>query len=238
MNIDYVVIGSNLNPLYLDFWPVISKVWKEKFSITPVLGLICDEDSDFIESDFGIVKKFKQIDNLDTGLQSQIVRLYLPKLLSGNCLISDIDILPLSKKYFKDIPKLFNENDFVIFSADNPECLATRQFPMCYVLGNSDKYKEIFDLDLNWSDFCSHLNSFGWGWFTDQRYLYEKVIEKKESCKFLKRGWQGLANYRIDRAYWRYDDNLIGDGYYIDSHLLRPYSQHKSEIDKIISLIK
>ena len=40
MKIDYVLVGTNDNPLYLDFWPVISKVWKTVFNITPVLGYI------------------------------------------------------------------------------------------------------------------------------------------------------------------------------------------------------
>jgi hypothetical protein len=54
--IDYVIMGSNRNPLYLDFWPVVSKVWKEIFEITPVLGLIDDNDSDIEESEFGLIK--------------------------------------------------------------------------------------------------------------------------------------------------------------------------------------
>jgi hypothetical protein len=27
--IDYVVMGANKNPLYLDFWPIVSKIWKK-----------------------------------------------------------------------------------------------------------------------------------------------------------------------------------------------------------------
>ena len=237
MEINYVIIGSNTNPLYYDFWPIISKVWKNNFNITPVLGLICEENSDFINTEYGLIKKFKCIDNIDSGLQSQIIRLYLPKLLNGNCLISDIDMLPLSKKYFIDIPKSFTDDDFILFSADNPECISSQQFPMCYVLGNSEKYKEIFDLNLDWEDFANLLNSLNFGWFTDQRYLYEKVLEKAYTCKFLERGWSGQAVRRIDRINWTYDENLLKNDYYIDSHLLRPYDAYKKEIDKLINLI-
>ena len=42
MKLDYVLMGSNENPLYLDFWPVVSKVWKELFNITPLMVLMMD----------------------------------------------------------------------------------------------------------------------------------------------------------------------------------------------------
>ena len=46
MKINYVLMGSNQNPMYLDFWPIVSKIWKENFNIIPVLGLIGNEESD------------------------------------------------------------------------------------------------------------------------------------------------------------------------------------------------
>ncbi|NBU98037.1 MAG: hypothetical protein EBS19_07480, partial [Spirochaetia bacterium] len=100
MNINYAVVGSDDNPLYLDFWPLVSKVWKNNIGVTPVLGLISNEDSDITETEYGLIKKFKKIDGISSSLQSQIVRLFLTKFLDGYSLISDIDMLPLSKDYF------------------------------------------------------------------------------------------------------------------------------------------
>jgi hypothetical protein len=68
MKIKYAVMGSDMNPLYYEFWPIISKVWKEVFNIIPVLGLICDEDSELIEDNYGLVKKFKSIDGIGRNL--------------------------------------------------------------------------------------------------------------------------------------------------------------------------
>ena len=59
MNLEYVILGSDENPMYFDFWPIVSKVWKEIFNVTPVLGLISNEDSDLIQDDYGLIKKFK-----------------------------------------------------------------------------------------------------------------------------------------------------------------------------------
>jgi hypothetical protein len=78
------------------------------------------------------------------------------------------------------------------------------------------------------------------GWATDQKYLFEKINDFKKNINdviLLDRGWSGMANKRIDRAAWSYNPIKVSEGYYIDSHSLRPYFTHKSEIDKLINLI-
>lgn len=237
MKIDYVIVSSNNNPFYLDFWPIISKIWKEKFKITPVLGLICDENSNFENSEYGLIKKFKSIEGIDEGFQSQIVRLFLPKELNGYCLISDIDMIPLSIKYFEECASYLTEDNIVIYSSDNPECLKNKEYPMCYFSSHSESFKKIFDLNLEWPSFVDLMKTRNQGWFTDQRYLYEKVNEYKNNTNkviLLNRGWSGMANKRIDRSSWSYDPIKVSEGYYIDCHSLRPYTNHKIEIDKLI----
>lgn len=241
MNLDYVLIGSDENTMYLDFWPTISKVWKKKFNITPILGLICDYNSEIYEDEFGLIKKFKKIENINTGFQSQIIRLYLSNFVNGNCIISDIDMMPLSKKYFEDSSRfLISKSNLVILSSDNPECLGDNMYPMCYVAAHSDTFKNVFDLNLSWDEFCLFLYNRNQSWFTDQKYLYEKVNEYNNStgnCIFLNRGWSGFADRRIDRGSWRFEPNLIKSEYYIDSHLLRPYAENKNEIDRLTSFV-
>lgn len=240
MSLDYVLIGSDSNPYYLDFWPLVSKVWSRVFKIKPVLGLVCEEDSDLYEDDFGFIKKFKKVEGVDVGLQSQIVRFYLSNFLNGNCLISDIDMLPLSKEYFEGTCSRLNSENMVIHSADNPECLRKNMYPMCYVAGSSETFKNVFDLNLTWEEFCNLLHNRNETWFTDQKYLFEKVNQYNETKKnviFLKRGWNGPANRRIDRVNWIYNPERVSSGFYIDSHLLRPYEQYKNEINNLANLL-
>jgi len=240
MSLKYVLIGSDTNPLYFDFWPIISKVWKEIFDVVPVLGLICDEDSEVYEDEFGLIKKFKKVEGIDIGLQSQIVRFYLAKSLDGNCLVSDIDMLPLSKNYFDGTCSRLTENNVIVHSSDNPECLRNEMYPMCYFAAHSKTFEQIFDLNLSWVDFCHLLEQRKESWYTDQKYLFEKINDynsKKNNVIFLKRGWSGPAHRRIDRIYWKYNPNSVKNDFYIDSHLLRPYVQHKNEINNLINLL-
>jgi hypothetical protein len=236
MKIDYALVGSNSNPLYLDFWPIISKVWKNVFNITPVLGLIGNEESEMYNDGNGLVIKLKSIDGFDDGLLSQLVRLYLPKFLNGNCIVSDIDMIPLSKKYFIDDLKLFSDDDFLIMSSNHPQTINLKQYPMCYVVGNDKTFKELFTLDDDWVNFIKKIPSQGW--FTDQIYLYNVVNNNKNiNYKFPER-MDGFVKNRIDRSDWSYDVDKVKKGYYVDSHLLRPYNKHSKEIDKLIDFIK
>jgi len=240
MNIDYVIIGSDENPLYLDFWPLVSKIWKTKIGITPVLGLITDEDSDLMETEYGLIKKFKKIDGVTSALQSQIIRLFLTKFLNGYSLISDIDMAPLSKDYFFNNAEQINENNIIVYSSDNSECAQNEMYPMCYILAHKNAYHKIFDLNLDWENFCKLLNSRNENWHTDQKYLYEKINAFKKNGNnviLLERKWYSTASKRIDRAFWAYYPDKVKEGYYIDSHLLRPYAEHKEEIDSLISLL-
>ncbi len=241
MKIDYAIMGSNENPTYIDFWPVISKTWKEIFNITPVLGLICDEDSDFYEDEYGLVKKFKSIEGIDSGLQSQIIRLYLPKLLSGNIIITDIDMVPLSKPYFIDQVTLFDEDKIHIMSSDNDECTRNREIPMCYNISSTELLNEILELNITWIEFADKLNSMNEGWSTDQRYLWDMIqkykVKNGDKVVMYNRGWPRGATNRIDRLWWSYNPELVKKGAYIDSHLLRPYKENKEEVDKLINLL-
>lgn len=235
MKLDYAIVGSNNDPMYLDFWPIISKVWKTVFNITPVLGLITDGDEEIINDEFGIIFKLNQIDGYSDGLLSQLVRMYLPKYLNGNCIISDIDMIPLSKKYFIEDLKKYNDDDFIIMSSHHPQTIGSNQYPMCYVAGNDKIFKEIFSLNDKWEDFLKKIPDNGW--YTDQLHLYNVVnSNKRVSFKFPQRSGD-FTNDRVDRSNWGYDLNKLNDNYYVDCHSLRPYSVYKEEIDKLTNLI-
>jgi hypothetical protein len=233
MKIDYCLIGSTTNPLYLDFWPVVSKIWKEVFNITPVLGLICDEDSDLISDEYGIIKKIKTSKLTDEGTQSQIVRMYLSKFLSGNCIISDIDMIPLSRQYFIDNLIEYSNDDVLVMSSHHYQTINTKQYPMCYVVGNSKNFNNIFKTETNWDEFV--IKSSKNGWYSDQCFLYESI--QKYGVENVKFPYRSFSNDRVDRDQWDYDANAVKEGKYIDSHLLRPHISYKTQNELLINLL-
>lgn len=239
MKIDYAILSTNEKPLYKDFWPVVKPVWVDYIKIKPILIIISDVDEVVDHGDY-IIFKINQIKGVDTGLQSQIARMWITKFYPNEvCLISDIDMLPMNEDYFKKNIEDIDDNSLVIYSSDAyPE--QKKRFPMCYNAAKGTTFSEI--LGLNEFDtfeiFCRELVKRGEGWNTDELFFGEKIYSYYNQNKIvkLKRGWDsGIANLRLDRIRWHhepYDSKKVKE--YIDSHLLRPYSTYKIKIDKLI----
>lgn len=245
MKIDKAIVSSNLNSDYLDFWPLVSKVWKLKLNINSVLLLICDENKEE-DSEFGKIIKIKKIDNIPEYLQAQWVRFwYLSTLKDEIGIISDIDMFPISKKYFVDQIENISNDKYVHI---NP-CLDTYpNIPACYHISSGNLFKEIMKISDSFEESLNKLLSFTnifhcecgdkKFWFLDEKYSTYHLNKWDDRSKliYLKRD-QGQNGFRIDRSNWKYDENLLKQDFYYDAHSIRPYKQHKEEIDKFVNFI-
>lgn len=238
MKIDYVIVSTDDNPLYSEFWEPVKTLWFNLVGIKPLLVKISDND-DVVEYDDSIIHNFKKIDGINTGFQSQIARMYVTKYYQNNvCLTSDIDMLPLSKNYFvKDIETIDNDN-LVIFSSDAYQGVV--RYPICYNAAKGSVFNHIMKFEDTFEEYCIKLNNMGLGWDTDE-LDFGKMVDSYENQSIitkLNRGWEyGRAKKRIDRVYWTYDENELKSENYVDCHSLRPYPRHKNEIDKLINFL-
>lgn len=229
--IDYVIISSDDNPMYKDFYPIVAKRWKDLGFKTYYIN-ITDID-EVIENEYGYIHKIKKLENFTSGFQSQIVRLFASNFIKGNLLMSDIDMLPINGEYYK---QYFNElkDDNVIIYTGQPYGNVP-YYPMCYVLSNSANFQNYLGIkNISFNDYCQMLSSsYGQAWNTDENFMYDKFQNHIDKLIVKSRD----LTKRIDRGGWRYDLNLLRDGYYIDSHMLRPYLNHKFQIDELIKNI-
>ena len=235
MNIKYVIVSMDDNPLYTPFWDVIRPVLIKRIQIKPILVKISDRDQITDYSDY-IIHEIKSIPNIDTGFQAQISRLFVPKFYTDDvCMTSDIDMLLINKDYFFNNTKSIKDNKFIILGAD---AYHYKRYPICYNVAKGSTFIELLGLEnVSFEKFCYQLQKRNQGWDTDELFLGERVdaFDSRRIQKF-HRGWEfGRAIARIDRVDWKYNSKKINS--YIDSHLLRPYSQYKKEIDELISFL-
>jgi hypothetical protein len=108
---------------------------------------------------------------------------------------------------------------------------------MCYVLSNSKNFRNYLDIEnLSFEEYCRMLlNNYKEAWNTDENFMYDKFQSHLDSLVIKT---DRDFSRRVDRGVWMYDDDLLKSGYYIDSHMIRPYSVYKKEIDQLICQIE
>jgi hypothetical protein len=228
--IEYVVISSDDNPMYKDFYPVVAKRWKDLGYKTYYVNIT---DSDGItEDEYGIVHKMKALDFVSTGFQSQVVRLFCANLFDGIMLTSDIDMLPINGDYYSQYFTELTDENVIIYSGQPYGNVP--YYPMCYVLSHSKNFRKYLGIeDMSFEEYCRKLMRYGQAWNTDENFMYDMFQNHMEKMVVKERD----INRRVNRGAWAYDLRLLKDGYYIDSHMLRPYSVYKREIDKLIEML-
>ena len=230
-----VILSTNNNPLYIEFWPIVAPIWKS-MGLQPTLALIANEDCP-VDVSVGDIIRLTPIQGIPESLQAQVIRLFLPSFFPDEgCLISDIDMIPISHSYFINGAAHCPENGFLVYRDRAHE--GTR-YPMCYVAAKGEIFSSIFKIShtdeiitkmQQWAD-------LGLGWNTDELLLYESVNEwEKEGGLVVRLGHEVEA--RLDRGNWKIDFSTLDISQYIDCHCPRPYSAFKDSIDQVVNAIK
>lgn len=231
-----VILSTNSNPKYIEFWPVVAPIY-QAMGLRPTLALIADESCP-IDTSLGDVIRFTPIPGVSEALQAQVIRLFLPALFPDDgCLISDIDMLPISRAYFFNGAKNCPDDAFLVYR-DGAAGYEGKRFPMCYNAAKGSVFASIFNISrpedireriVQWA-------SMNHGWSTDEILLYIYALEwEKKGGRLVRLGHS--VEGRLDRAAWKKDFRRINISKYIDCHCPRPYSAHRKSIDQIVEAI-
>jgi hypothetical protein len=243
MKLDLAIHSSDSNPFYLDFWPLVSKAWKVKFGITPLLVYI-DENHDIpIDTTYGPVIKMKPIPGIPVYLQCLWVRYWIPSQYPDKVsILCDIDMFPISKKYFIDSIRNVPTDKYV-HTNPNHEFL-----PSCYHIALGSNFVKVLNLDPSWETSIRSLHAMNIGhdsytpsnpilkgklqWGADEEYATRRLREYPDQSLFV---YIPRTHDRIDRSHWVYSSRDIQLDRYADAHSIRPYSTYKALIDKLMS---
>jgi hypothetical protein len=251
MKVNKVILGSTCHPFYLDFWPIVSKIWKEKFNIHPVLILIHDDENIKVLEEHGTVIYIKPVEGVPLNIQAQCCRYFFPRTEPETTwMISDIDMLPISKYYFIDSIKDISDDKFVNLNAHS-----VAANPACYNIAKGKTFIDVLKLPETFEEFLKQTKWWERGemhrpgqdlvcfnWCTDEQYSNELILEYYktiDSTKFVNPPRPGgYCARRVDRIAWnRWTHQQVIDEYVLDAHSVRPYSEFKNEIDTLVNLI-
>lgn len=251
MRIDKVIHASDDKEFYLDFWPIVSKIWRKKFNIEPVLLYFGNGSP---SEEFGTVIKMPIIAGVPVNTQCQISRYWIPKTdMDAVWMTSDIDMLPISKHYFSDWLSDLPDDKWVHLNSDPGETYPHITYLCCYNVAKGRTFQEILELPDTFEEFVkkdfwkenthnytpSGLSDALPHWGADEvwssRMLNKFPDQSRIVRKFRDCGPHGC--HRIDRINWGWEDNRVLSEDYYDCHAIRPYSKHKASIDRLTNLI-
>lgn len=233
-----VILSTNDDPLYVEFWPIVAPLWA-KMGLRPTLAFVANEDSP-IDTSLGDVIRFAPLPDVPESLQAQVIRLFLPILFpEDGCLISDIDMLPISRTYFEEGASHCPENGFLAYRNKAPGYEGGGKYPMCYLAAKGHVFQSIFGISQK-NQIAELIRSWakaGQGWYTDELMVYAYAKKWEEKGGKVVRLNHGIGP-RLDRIRWDVDFNALDLSEYIDCHCPRPYSLYRETIDLVIDAIQ
>ena len=237
MKIDTVILSSNDNPNYIQFWPIVSEAWS-LMGVEPILIYTGEQK---LNLKGNVINFFSK--NIDSSFVAQNIRILYPSLLDGNtCLVSDIDNLPLSKKYFLDSVLSFNDDSFIIY---RPDACPPNMISMMWNAASSSTWKEIFNIDSE-KNLEKNLKKWytkkyaieGTAWYTDQIKLrkYVNKFSKKNKSRIVELDDTELGFFRFNRNRLEKHFNMIQENpnlEFTDFHMPRPFNEYEELINKV-----
>ena len=242
MKIDTVILSSNDNPDYIQFWPIVSEAWT-LMGVEPILIYTGEQKLNLKGNVINFYNK-----NMDSSFVAQNIRILYPSLLDDNtCLVSDIDNLPLSKNYFVNSVLNFNDNSFIIY---RPDACPPNMISMMWNAANSSTWKEIFNIDSE-KNIEKYLKKWytrkytieGTAWYTDQIKLrkYVNKFSKKNKSRIVELNDNELGFFRFNRNRLEKHFNMINENpnlKFTDFHMPRPFSEYEELINKVFEYHK
>ena len=254
LRLTHALIGCDLNPDYVDYWPLVRRAWKEVVGLEPLLVLVAEPGGVPAElATDANVHVFPPVDGLHTAFQAQCIRLFYPALLEtdGAVVISDADMVPLSRRYFERPAAQIPSKHFLAYRNAHMEA---GEIPVCYNAALPRTWGDVFDVR-TMADVRDRLATLadgrdyagtrgGSGWTTDQRLLFEALRRHAGAAHDV---WVLDDHYtrhrRLERGLLRGKAELPADelarvrrGVYADFHCPPPRGPFRDLIESVIDL--
>lgn len=266
MKIDRVLLASNENINYYPFWNPLSKVYKENFGIQPTL-IWLGEESDIdrlgLSKEYGEIVIQKPNPNYKVAWQASYAPFYYTHKFPNDVVTTiGIDQVPLSDIFLIKMISDADDDVYVTLIDDaylpiywaNPNGTS----PSAYHIAKGSIFNEVYNFESTFEDEVNKIqntkverdydpNDAFWAsgdevWGMDESYTSKMLRNYRDRGGKIKcySQFNLLRDRRIEcyrSCETLYDEQKLISGYYSESHMCRPYTNHKGYLDRIFSLI-
>lgn len=228
----WVSFGS-LNDDYHDFYEPVSYIWN-KFGYKTFYTFLGEENGLEV-NEYGVILKIKTDAparvydaryKREYSWMSQISRMYAASFISGIMLLSDSDSMPLQSGYFDELVDNAKTKADISISRKHPYA-SNAKYCMMWLAAEGKVFESVFKSDVPFSEFASlYEKTYPKSFVSDEQFLTDAINNSGKTLIFM----DYLPVVRVDRSAWRYDKKRLSEGYYTDSHLLRPFKTNELSI--------
>jgi hypothetical protein len=249
MKVGTILVATDLNPLYSEFIPSFITAWNVLIPEADVcIVLVAEDIPEALLPYAKNIRLFKPIPGIHTAFQAQCIRLLYPRQITRDegVLITDMDMLPLSRRYYVDSIATIPDDHFIVYRDD---CLPN-EIAMCYNIAHPSTWASVFGDEgiatilTRWNSTTNYSGEHGGsGWNTDQLILvreFNKWNGNKTMLKDRDIGFQRLnrsLHYNLFRNHPALKATILS-GFFVDYHCFRPYSAYVQQNDFVISCLK
>lgn len=256
MKIDRVILSSNADPTYYHFWNALAPVYRDKFGIRPTLvwfGTEQEFNDCGLDASLGDVHFIEAHPDYHIPWQTTWGLFWVTQFYPNDtCFIIGIDQIPLSGMFIRDMIAPYHEDDYVMLISDAYKPTYWKNeggaSPSSYHIAKGSIYNAVYSFEKEWKDEADKVGKSGinglWEntagrWGIDESYSCHMLRKYKGNIIAADR-FDLLKTHRIEcyrHQETEFNTALMAEGWYSESHLCRPYTNHKAYIDRMLNAI-
>lgn len=251
MDIDQIILSTNEDKTYLNFWPAVSYAYRKMFpDVTIKLAFLTNRgpmDPMVQEmSKHGEVVLFEPLSHIPEFSQAKMCRFVLASMQGTEvCYVDDIDLFPLRKDFITD--KTEKRPDGALLCVGGEVYHNRGSYPVSQMTAEGYIWKKFINpKDMDWQnlmeswrgpvmfephedpmcvmDFAADV------YFSDERLLRRLIHNNPVSKHEMPRGYENYMEATIDRADWKINEEKLKAHGYVNAHCGRPYDPCDHEL--------
>ena len=267
MKFNKIIVSTNDDPTFYNFWELVYKSWKTFFpNVEVILAFITNrpENDPIVQhlKQWGTVKLYPEILNIPTPNLAKVVRLIeATKHGTDVCMVNDIDLVPLQSEYVYDRLSLREKDKLLLIGrlSEWGNLRGNKKYeeksPMGYTVGESFIWKQVVnphgyeyeELIKSWIDLyvfdvqeaINHPAADGYTpfGFCDESLMRALRSKTPDLVQIINLGFNPKVD-GLDRCWWdKTDITRLYKNEYIEAHLPRPINKHLDKIKQIVDYI-
>lgn len=249
---DRVVVSSDTNPKFIEFWPLIQKAWGHLFGVPVTLALVTRNDAppDGLTGD---IVRLHPVDGIPLSNQAKMARYYVAASCLENAVVmtNDMDLLPLQTAYILDLLERRPADHLFTLGSELYTGAESGKFTAGYLTAEGRVWRKLVNpFGLAWDrfvrsftgmhvfdhkeDIARDVHHENPDTFSDESLLRALVAVTNVPVHRTPRGFAAYTDRAVCRSAWNIDPAKLAGGTYVEAHLLRPWSQHRAAIQPLI----